>query len=152
MIITSSKAPMEAFKPARMIMKLMQKDFQFNIDDRLFVIPEVDKYRINDDESIQNQVKTYQYEYDVYFDGEYVCGFSVSQHPQRVRINILLGLKRLITEGKIFWDKMKYQELEEKARQAKKDKMHRMETIAKKFRSPEEKLIVAAIEKNVGRG
>jgi len=150
MIITSSKAPMEAFVPAKLVVKLMQKDFQFPIDERLIVIPEVDKYRIKEDESIMDQVKTSQYEYDVYFDGEYVCGFSISQHPQRVRINILLGLKRLITDGKIYWDKMKYKELEENERQAKRDKIHRMETIAKKFTSPEEKLVVAAIEKNVG--
>ena len=110
----------------------------------------MDKYRIKEDSSIMDQVKTSQYEYDVYFDGEYVCGFSISEHPQRVRINILLGLKRLITEGKIYWNKMKYKELEENERQAKRDKIHRMETIAKKFTSPEEKLVVAAIEKNVG--
>ncbi len=149
MIITSSQAPMSAFRPAQDAFNMMQKDFGFTLKDRLIVIPEVDMFRIKEDESITEQVKTEKYEYSVYFDGEYVCGFSVAQHPQRVRIEILRGLQRLIKDEKIFWDLKKYEVLEEAEKQAKRDKRHRMDTIAKKFTSPEEKLVVAAIEKNV---
>lgn len=150
MIITSSQAPMSAFKPAQDAFDMMQKDFGFSLKDRLVIIPEVDKFRIKEDESITAQVKSEQYEYEVYFDGEFVCGFSVSQHPQRVRIEILKGLQRLIQDDKIYWDQKKYELLEEAEKQAKRDKRNRMDTIAKKFTSPEEKLVVAAIEKNVG--
>lgn len=149
MIITSSKAPMASFQPARQIMDLMQKDFGFSLVDRMVVIPEVDKFRIKEDESIMAQVKSEKYEYEVYFDGEYVCGFSVDQHPQRVRIEILKGLKQLILDSKIYFDKRKYELDEERAKKVKKEKRERLDRIAKQFKSPEEKLVVAAIEKHV---
>lgn len=149
MIITSSTAPLSAFKPAKQVIDLMQKDFGFDISNRMIAIPEVDKFRINEDESIQTQVKTEKYEYEVYFDGEFVCYFSITEHPQRVRINILKGLRDLIKNNKIYWDPKKYEELEEEKKQRKKDRRHKLETIAKKFNSPEEKLVVTAIEKHV---
>lgn len=150
MIITSGQTPMSSFKPAQMAFDMMQKDFAFSIKDRLIIIPEVARFRIKEDASIMDQVKTENYDYEVYFDGEFVCHFGVSQHPQRVRIEILKGLQSLIKADKIYWDLKKYDLLEESEKQAKKDKRHRMNTIAKKFTSPEEKLVVAAIEKNVG--
>lgn len=149
-IITSTKTPLESFGPARYVMDLMQKDFGFDLSRRMIVVPEVDKFRIGEDASIMDQVKTKRYEYEVRFDGEYVCGFDISQHPQRVRIEILKGLKNLISEGKIHWNPAQYQVDEENAKQRKKDKRHRLDTIAKKFKTKEEKLVVAAIEKNVG--
>lgn len=149
MIITSSKTPLSSFQPARQIMELMQKDFGFDLKDRMIVIPEVDRFRIREDESITSQVKTEKYEYEVYFDGEFVCGFSVIQHPQRVRIEILKGLKRLIQDSKIYFDKKKYELEEEKLKIAKKEKRERLDKIAKQFTAPEEKLVVAAIEKHV---
>lgn len=151
MIITSSQAPMSSFKPAQQAFDMMQKDFGFPLKDRLIIIPEVDRFRIKEDESISDQVKTENYEYEVYFDGEFVCHFGVSQHPQRVRIEILRGLQRLIKDDKIYWDLKKYDLLEEAQKKEKRDKRHRMDTIAKKFTSMEEKLVVAAIEKNVRR-
>ncbi len=150
MIITSGETPISSFKPAQQAFDLMQKDFGFPLKDRLVIVPEVDMFRIKEDESVTEQVKTEKYEYQVYFDGEYVCGFGVAQHPQRVRIEILKGLQRLIQDDKIFWDQRKYEELEEAHKQAKRDKRLRMDAIAKKFTSPEEKLVVEAIEKNVG--
>lgn len=149
MIITSSTAPLSAFGPAKQVINLMQKDFGFDISSRMIAIPEVDKFRINEDQSIQAQVKTEKYEYEVYFDGEFVCFFSITEHPQRVRIKILNGLKDLIKNNKIYWNLKKYEELEEEEKQRRRDKKHRLETLAKKFNSPEEKLVVAAIEKHV---
>lgn len=151
MIITSSKAPMASFQPAQQAMDLMQKDFGFPLKDRMIIIPEVDRFRIKEDESITAQVKSEKYEYEVYFDGEFVCGFSVAQHPQRVRIEILKGLKQLILDNKIYFDKKKYELEAEEIKKAKIEKRERLERIAKQFTSPEEKLVVAAIEKHVGR-
>lgn len=148
-IITSSTIPLTAYPVIQKVIDMMQKDFGFSLKNRLVIIPEVEKYRIKEDESITNQVKTGKYEYDVYFDGEYVSSFSIMDHPQRVRINILTGLKRLILENKIFWDIKKYDELKERKKQEKKDKRQRLDTIAKKFKTSEEKLVVEAIEKNV---
>lgn len=149
-ITTSDKTPLESFGPARYIIDLMQKDFAFDLSRRMAVIPEVDMFRIGEDSSIMDQVKTKKYEYQVRFDGEYVSGFDISQHPQRVRVEILKGLRDLIKEGKIHWNPMQYKVDEENAKQKKKDKRHKLDTIAKKFKTPEEKLVVAAIEKNVG--
>lgn len=149
MIITSSTAPLSSFKPAQQAMELMQKDFGFPLKDRMIIIPEVDRFRIKEDESITAQVKSEKYEYEVYFDGEFVCFFSITEHPQRVRIKILNGLKDLIKNNKIYWNLKKYEELEEEEKQRRRDKKHRLETLAKKFNSPEEKLVVAAIEKHV---
>jgi len=146
----SNKAPLESFGPARYIIGLMQKDFSFDISRRMAVIPEVDMFRIVEDSSIMDQVKTKKYEYHVRFDGEYVSGFDINQHPQRVRIEILKGLRDLIKEGKIHWNPMNYKVDEENEKQKKKDKRHKLDTLAKKFRSPEERLVVEAIEKNVG--
>lgn len=146
----SNNAPLESFGPARYIIDLMQKDFAFDLSRRMLVSPEVDMFRIKEDSSIMDQVKTKKYEYEVRFDGEYVSGFDISQHPQRIRIEILRGLKRLIEEGKIHWDPMHYKVDEENEKQKKKDKRHKLDTLAKKFRSPEERLVVEAIEKNVG--
>lgn len=148
-IITSSSVPLTAYPVIQKAIDMMQKDFGFPLKDRLVIIPDVEKYRIKEDESITNQVKTGKYEYDVYFDGEYVTSFSIMDHPQRVRINILTGLKRLILENRIFWDIKKYEELEERRKQEKKDRRHRLDTIAKKFKTSEEKLVVTAIERNV---
>jgi hypothetical protein len=148
-IITSSTIPLSAYPVVQKVIDMMQRDFGFSLKNRLVVIPEVEKFRIKEDESITNQVKTGKYEYDVYFDGEYVSSFSIMDHPQRVRIGILEGLKNLIKQNKIFWDVKKYDELEEKKKQEKRDKKHRLDTIAKKFTSSEEKLVVEAIERNV---
>ena len=73
----------------------------------------------------------------------------MSAEKIKIRIGILEGLKNLIKQNKIFWDVKKYDELEEKKKQEKRDKKHRLDTIAKKFTSSEEKLVVEAIERNV---
>ena len=93
-IITSSTIPLSAYPVVQKVIDMMQRDFGFSLKNRLVVIPEVEKFRIKEDESITNQVKTGKYEYDVYFDGEYVSSFSIMDHPQRVRIGILEGLKK----------------------------------------------------------
>lgn len=148
-IITSSSVPLSAYPVVQKLIDIMQRDFGFPLKDRMVIIPDVEKYRIKEDESITNQVKTGKYEYDVYFDGEYVASFSITDHPQRVRIHILRGLQQLIKDEKIFWNPMRYKVRREQEKEKKRDKRHRLDTIAKKFKSSEEKLVVEAIERNV---
>ena len=83
-ITTSDKTPLDSFGPARYIIDLMQKDFAFDVSRRMAVIPEVDMFRIGEDSSIMDQVKTKKYEYQVRFDGEYVSGFDISQQRKSV--------------------------------------------------------------------
>lgn len=149
MTMISNSVPLSAYPVVEKAMHMMQQDFGFELKGRMVIIPDVEKFRIKEDESITNQVKSGKYEYDVYFDGEWVSSFSIVDHPQRVRINMLKGLKRLIQEGKIHWDVTKYKEEEDRAKKKKRDKNQRLDALAKKFTSAEEKLVVAAIEKNV---
>ncbi len=146
-IITSSKTPLISFRPARKLFDLMQLDFAFSIKNRLVVIPEVDKYKIKEDSSIFDQVKKEKYEYEVYFDGEYVSGFNTTENPLVARINVLKGLKRLYSEGKIHWNQKQYELDKMVAKEAEKAKKQKRESKRKKLKTKEEKLVEIGIRK-----
>jgi hypothetical protein len=139
--------PVSSFTPALKLFDLMQKDFKFSIKNRLVIVPEVDKYRIKEDESIFNQVKTEKYDYEVYFDGEYVSAFNIDDKPERARIGVLKGLKTLYKAGKIHWNLFLYDIDKQKAKdKAELEKVQR-KAKRKKPKTKEEKIVTAGIEK-----
>ena len=148
-IITSSTTPFSAFAPAKFVIEMMQKDFEFPIKERMAVVADVDMFRIGEDSSIHGQAKSGKYEYGVYFDGEFVCFFSLTDHPQRVRIKILNGLKELVKEEKIFWNKHLYEVKAKEKAKNKRDRIEAVKQVGKQFKTSEEKLAVAAIERHV---
>jgi len=127
----------------------MQGDFGFPIQNRLGIIPEVDMFRIKEDKSIFDQVKSEKYDYHVMWDGEFVCFFNIDDHPQRVRINILKGLKRLIQEGKIFWNIKDYDTQAKDKKESERIEKENRESKRAKPTTKEEKMVHAAIRKAV---
>lgn len=148
-IITSSTTPLSALGPANFIIDLMQKDFEFPLKERMAVVADVDMFRIGEDASVHGQAKSGKFEYGVYFDGEFVCFFDLIDHPQRVRIKILNGLKELIKEEKVFWNKHLYEVKSKEKEKNKRDRIEAVKQVGKQFKTSEEKLAVAAIERHV---
>jgi len=148
-IITSSSTPVSAFTPASKMMEIMQSDFGFPIHNRLAIIPEVDMFRIKEDKSIYEQVKSEKYDYHVTWDGEFVCFFNITDHPQRIRIKILQGLKTLINEGKIFWDIGEYDRIAKEKKERERIDTEARESARVKPTTPEEKIVHEAIRRAV---
>lgn len=142
-----SKVSVLAFGPARKVLEMMQGDFGFPIKDRMGIIPEVEMFRIKEDESIYNQAKTEKYDYHVMWDGEFVCFFNISEHPQRVRVNILKGLQRLIKEEKIYWDVREYERIYREKKDRDRLEAENRESLRKSAKTEEEKMVHEAFKR-----
>lgn len=116
-----------------------------NLIKRIRVVPEVEKFRWREDESVweQKRDKTAK-NYEVYMDGEFVCFVMETDGEQKAYLRTLEGIRDLYNQGKLFVNesmyKIKEAEAEEKARKAKEIEMPKPTT-------PEEKIVAGAIEK-----
>jgi len=144
-----NSAPLSSFTPGQKIIELMQKDFGFPIHNRMVAYPEVGMFRIKEDKSIYEQVKSEKYDYHVTWDGEFVCFFNITDHPQRIRIKILQGLKTLINEGKIFWNIGEYDRIAKEKKERERIDTEARESARVKPTTSEEKIVHEAIRRAV---
>lgn len=95
--------------PAKEVFDRVQLDFTFSLSGRLKVISELEKYRYKEDESVWKQKRgTAAYQYEVYFDDEFVCFFGADEGIDVAYLKVLEGLLKLYKEKKIFWNKELY--------------------------------------------
>lgn len=96
--------------PAQDVYDRVALEFDFPLKDRLKVVSELDKYRWKEDESVWAQKRgRAAYQYEVYFDAEFVCFFGSDEGIQRAYLKVLEGLLKLYKEKKIFWNKELYE-------------------------------------------
>lgn len=142
--------PLSSFTPAQRLYDIIQKDFGFPIKERLHIAPNVAMYNLRDDVSVFTQSMTGKYEYEVYFDGEFVCYFNIMDHPQRARIKVLKGLSRLFSEEKIHWNLNKYEEIRREKKQKEIREKEERDKKRPKFKTKEQKKVEYSIRKAVG--
>lgn len=81
-----------------------------NFSQRLRITADVDKYKWKDEVSIweQKQERT-KHNFEVLFDGEFVCFFDLSQSESQALTAMLQGLRKLFAEEKIFINPRMYE-------------------------------------------
>lgn len=96
--------------PSKDVFDRVQMEFAFSLNGRLKVISELEKYRWKEDESVWAQKRgKASYQYEVYFDDEFVCFFGADEGIERAYLKVLEGLLKLYKEKKIFWNKELYE-------------------------------------------
>jgi hypothetical protein len=128
------------------VIRLLQKDFDFDLRGRLHTVAEVEKFLWKEDESVWAQKKERAaLEFEVYFDGEFVCFFSQNDTSDQIRLKVLEGIRDLYKEGKIFFDPAikKVREEEERLAREKKDTITYTD-----INTPEEKILVDIVKKH----
>lgn len=128
--------------------RMLQKDFSFAIHNRLHIAPEVKMYR-DDDQSIWQQKKDEKYEYQVHWDGEFICNVSVHNSKETAYYLVLKGIFEKYREGKIHFNLAKYTEDEERHKQMMKDNAPK--NPIQDTRSAEDKVLHAVFEKSMSK-
>lgn len=145
--------PQGSLTIAQMAVTMMQKHFAFDIKNRLVVLADAAIYRVNEDKSLFDDTKKNKYGYEVYFDGEYVCGFDSTESPVVVELRMLKNIVDLKKTGKIHWNTFLYEEEKKKLEdEAKKKKIEEKDALDKKMKAAttsEEKLVNMAIQKTL---
>jgi len=91
--------------PAQDVFDRVSLDFDFSLKNRLNIVSELDKYRWKEDESVWKQKRGKSaYQYEVYFDTEFVCFFGSDEGIDRAYLKVLEGILKLYKEKKIFWN------------------------------------------------
>lgn len=89
---------------------MLQKDFGFPLKNRLHVAAEVKMYRKGEDEGIWNQAKNEQFEYQVYFDGQFICYLSINESKKGAYYKALKGIFEAYKDKKIYFNQRMYTE------------------------------------------
>lgn len=114
-----------------------------NLKSRFRVWSEKDKYRWKEDESVWKQVRGLSYEqYEVYFDGEFVCFFDLGMTMDQTVLEVMKGLIPLFKSGKVFINESMYEVRALKAAEDRK-KAHEIEIAAPT--TPEEKILAEVL-------
>lgn len=133
---------MNTLTPKKQIFDRVQKDFEFSLKDRLSIWAEVDKYHWKEDESVWKQKRgKASLEYEVHFDGEFICFFSLSDSEDEAYIKILEGIRDKYKDGKIHWNKELYEF----------DKPKEDVVELSKPTTPEEKILTEVVKKQAKR-
>lgn len=102
--------------------RVLENNLPFRIPDfsqRVRITADIDKYRFGEDESVWSQkMGRSLHNFEVLFDGEFVCFFDLSQTEREVVIKMLSGLRSLFQENKVFLNPKMY-EVAKEERQAK---------------------------------
>ena len=126
--------------PAQDVFDKVQRDFQFPLTNRLQIVSELDKYRWKEDESVWKQKRGLSaYQYEVYFDGVFVCDFGSDAGLDKAYLAVLEGLLKLYKDKRIFWNK----ELYEVYYPTPKNEPPKL----KEATTPEEKMVKEALER-----
>lgn len=102
------------------VTRMVQGDFGFPLKDRLHIAPEIRMYKPGEDESIWRQQKEGTWEYQVFFDGEFICYLSINDSKQTAYWKTLKGILEAYKSGKIHFNQRFYHEDEEKYRAQQK--------------------------------
>ena len=129
-------------------------DRMVDIENRLYVVSDLYKFRWKEDESVwgQKRGKADKY-YEITFDGEHVCGFDESETMAQVMVKFWKGMKELYQEGKIRLNKFLADEekkkREEEVKNQKKDRIKRIDNI--KASTPEQKIAKEVVKRLDGK-
>lgn len=97
---------MDTKQIAKDMKQVFEKSLPFkipNFTQRLRITADVEKYKWKEDESVWNQKKDRAANnFEVLFDGEFVCFFDLLETEQQVVLKMLEGLRSLFSEQKIF--------------------------------------------------
>ena len=82
--------------PKKQLFDRVQKEFQFSLENRFRIIAELEKYKAGEDESIWKQkMSRSAYQYEVYFDGEFVCFFGLEDSEDVVYLRVMENILSL---------------------------------------------------------
>lgn len=96
--------------PRTQLFDRVQRDFAFPLKDRLRIISELDKYRWKEDESVWSQKRGLTKEqYEVYFDGEFVCFFGLDDSQDQAYLRVMENILRLYKDKKIYFNPAMYE-------------------------------------------
>lgn len=109
-------------------------DNSYNLNKRVYITSDIEMFRWREDESVwrQKREKAPHY-YTVYFDNEYICGFSESDPLEKAMLEWWKGFKKAYQDGLIDLDEVKSRELQQKRelelKQAKKEAEMKIEKL-----------------------
>lgn len=97
-------------------------DRSYNLKKRVYIPADIEMFRWKEDESVwrQKREKAPHY-YTVYFDNEFICGFSEADSIEKVMLDWWRGFKKAYEEKKIDLDEQKSIALREAREQQQKD-------------------------------
>lgn len=125
--------------PKTQVFDRVQRDFAFPLKDRLRIVSELDKYRWKEDESVWAQKRGRAPEqYEVYFDGEFLCFFGLEESQDQVYLKVMENILRLYKAKKIFWNPIMYEI----------NKPKKVEEKLPEATTPEEKIFREAIKRS----
>lgn len=128
---------------ASQMFDLIQRDFKFNIKDRLHIASESKMYRVGEDRSLWQDAKTGNFTYQVYWDGEFICFFDVTMSKQKLYLDFWKGFQKAFEDKKIHINKGMY-EIDE---QKRKDEEKANKKELPKATTKEEKLVQEAVRR-----
>ena len=115
-----------------------------NTEKRISVWAEVDKYRWKEDENVWNQQKGRTApQYEVHFDGEFVCFLDSSKSDRYNLSEFLSNIKKLYLEQKIFIHTQMYE-----VKKAEKEALNKQDDVlVPKPENEAEEIIVDVVKK-----
>lgn len=130
----SDSIPLSAITKASVIFELIQVHFGFSLKNRLHVVPEVAMFRIGEDESIWKQAKTGKYDYQVYFDGEFLCWIDDADTPEVGWYKFITAFRDKYKAGRVHLDEKLYELDAMHAKKLEKEKKEKTEKVKEKAR------------------
>lgn len=132
---------------ATQMFEAIQKDFKFPLKDRLHIAPETKLYRVGEDVDLWNQARTSDYQYHVFWDGEFICFLNTRMTKEQLYLDFWRGFQKAYEEHRIFINPKMY-EIKEQERKAKeKAELEAKEAAAPKATTKEEKLVKEAVRR-----
>lgn len=105
------------------IVREFQKDFDtklVDIKERTRLVADLYKYRLEDEYFWKQSKGKIPRHYSLYFDDEFVCGFDSTYPPEAIKLVWWRGLKKLVEEGRVHFDK-RMKEVDEAVEKYKKN-------------------------------
>ncbi len=125
--------------PKKQLFDRVQREFQFSLENRFRIIAELEKYKAGEDEGIWKQkIGQSTYQYEVYFDGEFVCFFGLEDSEDVVYLRVMENILRLYKDKQIFWNPILYEV----------NKLKPVEEKLPEATTPEEKLLKEAVKRS----
>lgn len=116
-----------------------------NLEKRITIWAEVDKYRWREDESVYNQkIGLTSKVFECSMDGEFICFFDEKHSKQQSFLTFCEALKKLYQEGKIFV----HEEMYEVKNAAENERIEKAMTVeVPEAHTPEEKVVADVLIK-----
>lgn len=125
--------------------RMVQRDFDFSLKNRLHIAPEIRMYKPGEDVGIWTQRRNDAWEYQVYFDGEFICFLSINDSKNAAYYKVMKNLLEAYKSKKIHFNLRLYAEDSERRKEYEKN--NKPQNPIKSPKTSEEKMLHEVFER-----